>query len=42
MNITEIATAVGFNTTSYFIKLFKGYKNISPKQFRKEFVIAEG
>ena len=42
MNITEIANAVGFNTTSYFIKLFKGYKNISPKQFRKEFVIAEG
>lgn len=42
MNITEIANAVGFNTTSYFIKLFKSYKNISPKQFRKEFVIAEG
>ncbi|OPJ65274.1 helix-turn-helix domain-containing protein [Clostridium oryzae] len=39
MNITEIANAVGFNTTSYFIKLFKSYKNISPKQFRKEFII---
>jgi len=39
MNITEIATAVGFSTTSYFIKLFKNHKNISPKQFRKEFVI---
>lgn len=39
MNITEIANAVGFNTTSYFIKLFKDYKKISPKQFRKEFVI---
>lgn len=36
MNITEIANTVGFNTTSYFIKLFKTYKNISPKQFRKE------
>jgi AraC-like DNA-binding protein len=39
MNITEIANAVGFSTTSYFIKLFKAYKNNSPKQFRKEFVI---
>jgi len=39
MNITEIANAVGFSTTSYFIKLFKIYKNISPKQFRKEFII---
>lgn len=39
MNITEIANAVGFSTTSYFIKLFKTYKNISPKQFRKEFVV---
>lgn len=39
MNITEIANTVGFNTTSYFIKLFKEYKRISPKQFRKEFVI---
>ena len=39
MNITEISNAVGFSTTSYFIKLFKTYKNISPKQFRKEFVI---
>ena len=39
MNVTEIANAVGFSTTSYFIKLFKSNKNISPKQFRKEFVI---
>lgn len=39
LNITEIANAVGFSTTSYFIKLFKAYKKISPKQFRKEFVI---
>jgi AraC-like DNA-binding protein len=39
MNITEVANAVGFSTTSYFIKLFKAYKHISPKQFRKEFVI---
>lgn len=39
MNITEIANAVGFSTTSYFIKLFKEYKKLSPKQFKKEFVI---
>jgi len=39
MNITEISGAVGFSTTSYFIKLFNTYTNISPKQFRKEFVI---
>lgn len=39
MNITEIANAVGFSTTSYFIKLFKTYKNVSPKHFRKELVI---
>lgn len=36
MNITEVANAVGFNTTSYFIKLFKTHKNISPTQFRKK------
>lgn len=39
MNITEISNTVGFNTTSYFIKLFKIHKHMSPKQFRKEFVI---
>lgn len=39
MNITEVSNAVGFSTTSYFIKLFKVYKKISPKQFRKEFII---
>lgn len=37
LNITEISSNVGFSTTSYFIKLFKSYKKISPKEFRKEF-----
>ncbi len=39
MNITEIANTTGFSSTSYFIKLFKNHKNMSPKQFRKEFVL---
>lgn len=39
MNITEIANAVGLSTTSYFIKLFKQYKKMTPKQFKKEFII---
>lgn len=34
MSITEIALATGFGTTSYFIKIFRRYKNISPRQFR--------
>ncbi|MBS5083051.1 MAG: helix-turn-helix transcriptional regulator [Clostridiales bacterium] len=35
LSITEIAVTVGFSTSSYFIKIFKVYKNLSPKQFRK-------
>lgn len=38
LNVTEIAMEVGFATASYFIKQFKLYKNISPKQFKKMFV----
>lgn len=34
MSITEIALATGFGTSSYFIKIFRRYKNISPRQFR--------
>lgn len=34
-SITEIALNCGFNDSSYFIKLFKKYKNITPKQFIK-------
>lgn len=36
-NITEIAQAVGFSTSSYFIQQFKKYKGISPKQFQKKY-----
>lgn len=35
LSVTEVAITVGFTTTSYFIKLFKMYKHISPKQYQK-------
>ncbi|WP_310605427.1 AraC family transcriptional regulator [Anaerosporobacter sp.] len=38
LNITEISNQVGFNTTSYFIKLFKQNKGTSPKQYQKEYL----
>ena len=34
--ITEIAFNCGFNDTSYFIKTFKKYKGVTPKQYLKE------
>lgn len=34
-NITEIALDCGFNDLSYFIKTFKKYKGLSPKQYQK-------
>lgn len=34
LSITEIGTAVGFTTTSYFIEQFKIYKHITPKKYR--------
>lgn len=37
INITEIAMEIGFASSSYFIKQFKEYKNLSPKQFKKKF-----
>lgn len=37
-NITQIALDTGFSNSSYFIKQFKHYKNISPKQFRKKII----
>ncbi len=35
--ITEIAYACGFNDLSYFIKLFKRFKGITPAKYRKLF-----
>ena len=37
LNITEIAMAIGFTSSSYFIKQFKDYKNLSPKQYKNRF-----
>ncbi len=37
-NITEIALAVGFSTSSYFIRQFRLYKGVSPKQFQMRFL----
>ncbi|SHO53346.1 AraC family transcriptional regulator [Anaerocolumna xylanovorans] len=36
--ITEIALETGFTTSSYFISQFKELKNISPKQYRKNYM----
>lgn len=39
MPITQIASECGFATSSYFIKLFREYKGMSPKQFRKTIAV---
>ena len=35
MNISDIATAVGYNDVSYFIRVFRKLKGISPNKYRK-------
>lgn len=35
VNITEVAYQVGFNSTSYFIKKFKGSMNMTPLAYKK-------
>jgi AraC-like DNA-binding protein len=35
LSITEVAFECGFNDLSYFIKTFKKYKAITPKQYLK-------
>lgn len=37
-SISEIAMSVGYNDTSYFIKMFKRLKGISPNQYRKMYL----
>ena len=34
-SITDIATACGFNSSSYFCKVFKAEKGVSPSEYRK-------
>lgn len=34
-SVTDIALSCGFNDLSYFVKTFKRYKGLTPKQFRK-------
>jgi AraC-like DNA-binding protein len=36
MDITSIAFEVGFNDSSYFAKIFREVKGVSPKKFRKK------
>lgn len=35
LSITQIAYDCGFNDLSYFIKTFKNFKHVSPKEYRK-------
>lgn len=35
-SVTEAAFSCGFNDLSYFSKLFKRYKGVNPKQFKKD------
>ncbi len=37
MNITEVALKTGFSDSNYFIKQFRHFRSISPKQFQKQF-----
>lgn len=38
LSITDISLECGFNDTSYFIKTFKKFKNLTPKQYVKTFL----
>lgn len=39
LNVTQVALHTGFTNSSYFIKQFKHYKNVPPKQFQKKLFI---
>ncbi|KKI94054.1 chemotaxis protein CheY [Bacillus sp. SA1-12] len=41
LSVTEIAEKVGYNTSKYFIKLFKEYEGQTPSRFRKTSTISE-
>ena len=43
MSVTETANLIGIENISYFSRLFKKYRNVSPREFKKEaFVNQEG
>ncbi len=35
LSVTQIALDCGFSDTSYFIKIFKSYRGVSPREYRK-------
>ncbi len=42
LHINEIATAVGFNESGYFSRIFKKEFSCSPQQFRQQFTVKQG
>ncbi|QTA37528.1 helix-turn-helix transcriptional regulator [Thermosipho ferrireducens] len=40
MSILEIALEVGFNSQSYFTKMFKKITGVTPKDFRKNYLVS--
>ncbi|MGN7707655.1 AraC family transcriptional regulator [Chryseobacterium sp. D764] len=38
-NISEISDKLGFNDASHFNKIFKGYKEVSPSEFKKRSMV---
>jgi AraC-like DNA-binding protein len=41
MNITQISEAVGFKNIHYFSRTFSQYMNVSPTEYRKNFIITK-
>lgn len=37
-SISEISKALGFESTEYFCRFFKKYRNVTPTEFRKDFI----
>ena len=36
LSVTDICAAVGYDNTSYFYRLFRGYYHLSPKEYRNQ------